>query len=169
MWENGREEQGVKQIVCESMRVIERLRGGGGLNCIWQGKKGGRKKREGESVFIFFSWKNISFWDESDLERVLGGWGAAKILTNFNLVITSALVLCQRNRAVHPKPCASLSIGVYTRDIFKPAATYSVTEGWQCLRHNGGFTLLYREVWPQRCIKVFLVHLRTSSRLCESP
>lgn len=61
----------MKQIVCESMRVIEGGRGGE-LNCIWQGKKRGREK-EGESVFISLSWKNISFWDESDLERVLGG------------------------------------------------------------------------------------------------
>lgn len=64
----------MKQIVCESMRVMEGEGGegvcgeGGELNCIWQGKKGGR-----ESVFISLSWKNISFWDESDLERVLGG------------------------------------------------------------------------------------------------
>lgn len=39
----------MKQIVCESMRVIERGRGVE-LNCIWQGKKGGRKK-ERERVF----------------------------------------------------------------------------------------------------------------------
>lgn len=44
----------MKQIVCESMRVIERRRqgdegeeeegGGSELNCIWQGKKGGRER-----------------------------------------------------------------------------------------------------------------------------
>ena len=72
----------MKQIVCESMRVIER---GGGLSSTVFGKgrrEGERKRkmgierereRERERVFISLSWKNISFWDESDLERVLGG------------------------------------------------------------------------------------------------
>lgn len=69
----------MKQIVCESMRVIERRREGdegeeeGGLSSTVFGKGRREGEREGESVFISLSWKNISFWDESDLERVLGG------------------------------------------------------------------------------------------------
>lgn len=63
----------MKQIVCESMRVIERRWEGGVSSTVFgKGRREG-EKREGESVFISFSWKNISFWDESDLERVLGG------------------------------------------------------------------------------------------------
>lgn len=48
--------------------------GGGGSSTVFgKGRREGERKREGESVFISLSWKNISFWDESDLERVLGG------------------------------------------------------------------------------------------------
>lgn len=42
----------MKQIVCESIRVIERGEGGAELICIWQGKKRDRQReRVGERVF----------------------------------------------------------------------------------------------------------------------
>lgn len=103
---------GVWNIVCESMRVIEGWVGGGSSTVFGKGRREGERKREGESVFISLSWKNISFWDESDLERVLGGWGTAKILTNFNLVISSSLVLCQHTRAV-PAKTVCLTVCVF--------------------------------------------------------
>lgn len=63
----------MKQIVCESIRVIERGREGPSSSVFGRGRREGERKSGGESVFISLSWKNISFWDESDLERVLGG------------------------------------------------------------------------------------------------
>lgn len=47
------------ETVCESMRVIERGRGDE-LNCIWQGKKGGRKKeRRGECFHLLLLEKHL--------------------------------------------------------------------------------------------------------------
>lgn len=76
------------------MRVIDTGRGwgGGGLNCIWQGKKGWRTEERGMRTFsspTVFSWNNVSFWDELDWEKSFGRFETQlKIPTHFNLITT---------------------------------------------------------------------------------
>lgn len=63
----------MKQIVCESIRVIERGREGLSSSVFGKARREPGRGREWGGVFSSPSLGKTSFWDESDLERVLGG------------------------------------------------------------------------------------------------